>query len=76
MGPFFTRRQIAALIAAAPLMGQVTTTPPSGSPAPAKPSATPEERLSKANADVRKVSARLAQIEVPMDLEPAFLFRA
>ncbi|HLH04692.1 MAG TPA: hypothetical protein VKX25_18135 [Bryobacteraceae bacterium] len=71
-----TRRQIAALLAATPLAAQVTTTPPAGSPAPAKPSATPEQRLAKAYADVRDVSNRLTRIEVPYDLEPAFTFRA
>ena len=60
-----------------PVAAQVTSkAPPEGSPAPLPPSATPEQKLQKAYADIRKVSDRLAQIEVPMDVEPAFAFRA
>ena len=71
-----TRRKWTVLLAAAPVVAQVTSTkPPVGAPAPAKPAATPEERLAKANADVRQASDRLAQIEVPMNVEPAFSFR-
>ena len=67
--------------AALPLAAQVqkppTTekTPPLGSPAPAAPGTDPAAKLSKAVDDVRKVSERLAQMEVPMNVEPAFLFR-
>ncbi len=73
-----TRRQWTALVvAAAPLAAQVTTTtPPSGSPAPAQAPATPEERLQKAYAEIHKTSGMLFKIEVPMTLEPAFAFRA
>lgn len=61
---------------AAPLVAQVTSTvPPTGSPAPPKPPATPQERMQKAYADVRKVSEQLSKIEVPMNVEPAFSFR-
>jgi hypothetical protein len=60
----FTRRQWAALLGISPLLAQ---TPP----APA-----PEAKLEKANADVREASQRLAEIEVPMDIEPAFRFSA
>jgi hypothetical protein len=35
----------------------------------------PEDKLQKANDDVRGVSDRLAQTEVPMSVEPAFIFR-
>lgn len=59
-----TRRQWAALLGAAPLLAQ-TPPPPA-----------PEAKLEKANADVRETSQRLAEIEVPMDLEPAFRFTA
>ena len=73
----FTRRQWAALVVAAPLAAQVTSTvPPAGSPAAAKPAATPQERIQKAYADVHDVSERLSKIEVPMNVEPAFAFRA
>jgi hypothetical protein len=72
-----TRRQLTALLGSAPLIAQVTQkTPPVGSPSPAAPSATPEQKLQKAFADVHDVSGRLAEIEVPMDVEPAFAFRA
>ena len=70
-----TRREWTALIGAAPLLGQVTSKPPQGSPAPAPPSATPEEKLKKAYADIRSVSDRLSQLEVPMNVEPAFAFK-
>ena len=74
-----TRRQCAAaLLALAPVAAQVTNParPPAGQPKPPNPPATPEARMQKAFADVREVSARLAQIEVPMNVEPAFSFRA
>ena len=65
------------LVAAAPVAAQVTSkVPPQGVPAPAQPAATPEQRLQKAYADIRTLSDKLSKIEVPMDLEPAFLFRA
>jgi hypothetical protein len=71
-----TRRYVAAMLAATPLLAQVTQkTPPQGAPAPAPPNATPAQKLQKASADVRQVSDRLAQMEVPMDVEPAFAFR-
>ena len=71
-----TRREWTALVGASPLLAQVTSkTPPQGSPLPAPPSATPAQRQQKATADVRQVKDRLAQIEVPMDVEPAFIFR-
>lgn len=66
----------AVIAGATSLSGQVATkTPPQGAPAPAPPSATRQQKLEKAYADVRKVSERLASIEVPMDVEPAFAFR-
>jgi hypothetical protein len=65
------------LLGVAPVAAQVTSkVPPQGSPAPASPSATPQEKLQKAYADIRRVSDKLAQIEVPADVEPAFAFRA
>ncbi|MGI9075421.1 MAG: hypothetical protein ACR2JB_29795 [Bryobacteraceae bacterium] len=70
-----TRRQWTAFISATPLLGQVTSKPPQGAPAPAPASATPEETLKKAYADVREVSDRLSHIEVPMNVEPAFAFK-
>ncbi len=79
--PGITRRGLAALLGAIPLAAQVATppvtqkTPPLGAPAPSPGAANPEEKLKKATEDVRKVSARLAQLEVPMDTEPAFVFK-
>jgi hypothetical protein len=70
-----TRREWTALISVAPVLGQVTSKPPQGAPAPAPSSATPEEKLKKAYADVRSVSDRLAQLQVPMNVEPAFAFK-
>ncbi len=59
----------------APAIAQVTSkVPPQGAPAPAQPAATPEQKLQKAYSDVKKLSDRLSQIEVPMDVEPAFAF--
>lgn len=72
-----TRRQWTALVGAAPLIGQVTSkVPPQGAPASSKPAATPEQKLKKAYDDVRSVSDRLSKIEVAMDIEPAFIFKA
>ena len=71
-----TRRQMAVLLGASPLLAQVTQKiPPQGVPTPAPPNATPEQKLEKALADVRQTSSRLAQIELPMNIEPAFAFR-
>lgn len=71
-----TRRDWTALVSASPLLAQITQkTPPQGIPAPAPPAATPEQKLQKAVADVHQLSQRLAQIEVPMNIEPAFAFR-
>lgn len=71
----FTRREWTALLGVSPLLAQVTSKPPEGAPAPAPASATPEEKLKKAYADVRTVSDRLSQLPVPMDIEPAFAFK-
>ena len=71
-----TRRNLAVVLAAAPLAAQVSTTPQNPPPLSAPVADTPEQRMAKAIADVRKVSDRLAQTEVPMSVEPAFSFRA
>ena len=76
-----SRRRMAALLAATPLAAQVTSppttqkAPPLGAPTPAPPSATPEQKLEKANDDVRQISVRLSKLEVPMNVEPAFAFK-
>jgi hypothetical protein len=64
----FSRRQWVVLLGTTPLLAQ-TAVPPA-SPA------TPEQRVEKARSDVREVSDKLAAIEVPMNVEPAFHFRA
>lgn len=75
-GTRMTRREWTALLGATPLIAQVTQkTPPQGAPAPAPVSATPEQKLQKAYADVRQVSDRLSKIELPRNIEPAFAFR-
>lgn len=67
-GPGITRRQVTAAIGAAvPLSAQIATPKPSD--------IAPADKLSKAASDVREISERLAQMEVPMNVEPAFLFR-
>jgi hypothetical protein len=72
-----TRRQWTALLGAAPLAAQVTSSvPPVGVPVPSSAPASPEQLLQKAAADIRQVSESLSKIEVPMNVEPAFSFRA
>jgi hypothetical protein len=76
-----SRRHITALLVATPVAAQVANppttqkAPPLGAPAPAPPSATPEQKLQKAYDDVRQTSVRLSKLEVPMNVEPAFAFR-
>ncbi len=65
--PQLTRRQWTALLSAAPLAAQTVQAPPT--PSPAAPN------LEKALDGVRQVSARLAKLEVPMNVEPAFSFK-
>ncbi|MBV8896070.1 MAG: hypothetical protein JO051_06150 [Acidobacteriaceae bacterium] len=77
----FSRREwtkrLAAAVGAAPLAAQITQkTPPQGAPAPPTSPSTPEQRLLKAYADVHAVSDQLSKLEVPMNVEPAFAFRA
>lgn len=71
-----TRRSWGALVAGAPLIAHVAAQQPPSSPLAGPEAASPEQRLAKATDDIRKVSDRLAQTEVPMQVEPAFLFRA
>jgi hypothetical protein len=77
----FTRREWTALVGSVPLLAQVPSSPPQqrvppeGVPAPAPATVPPEQKLQKALSDIRDVSQRLAQIEVPMNIEPAFVFR-
>lgn len=65
---------LGANAAAALAAGQsIQNTPPV--PDSAALAATPEAMMQKAQADVRTASEKLAAIEVPMTLEPAFQFR-
>lgn len=70
-----TRRQLAALLIATPVLAQ--------SPAPSTTSAvasaappTPEDPLQKALSDVSQTSAKLRAMQIPMNVEPAFRFEA
>jgi hypothetical protein len=72
-----TRRAWAALFGTASLLAQQSSkAPPSAAPAPPPAELSPQQKMEKAIADVRRVSDRLAQMDVPMDVEPAFNFRA
>ena len=63
-----TRRQWGALLGASPLLTRAASQAP--------PSPPPEQKTEKPDAGIRDVSQRLAEIEVPMDIEPAFRFTA
>ncbi|HEX4228609.1 MAG TPA: hypothetical protein VHZ07_08055 [Bryobacteraceae bacterium] len=80
-----TRRHWIALAASSTMLGanasaalvpdqRIQNTPPMPDQAP--PAATPEVMMQKAQADVRAASDKLAGIEVPITLEPAFAFTA
>jgi hypothetical protein len=76
-----TRRRLAALMGATPLAAQIGSppvtqkTPPVGTPAAVAAARNPDEKLQKAIDGVRETSSRLASLEVPMEIEPAFLFK-
>ena len=64
-----SRRNWVILLGADPLLAQTplqSTAPP----------VTPEQRMDKAKSQMRQVSDKLTAIEVPMNIEPAFRFRA
>ena len=63
-----TRRQWGALLGASPLLTRAAAQIPPVPPTQQKPE--------KPDAEVREISQRLAEIEVPMDVEPAFRFTA
>jgi hypothetical protein len=72
-----TRRQWTLCLTLTPLAAQVTSTvPPTGLPVPAPSTATPEQKLQKASGDIRQISEQLSKIGIPMNIEPAFSFRA
>jgi hypothetical protein len=64
-----SRRNWVILLGATPLLAQ---TPPQSAASPV----TPEQSMDKARSQVREVSDKLTAIEVPMNIEPAFRFRA
>ena len=70
-----TRRQWIALAGTATLASGQTIRNAPPLPDQAPPAATPEAMMQKAQADVRTASDKLAAIEVPMSVEPAFQFR-
>jgi hypothetical protein len=65
-----TRREAAALVFSAPLLAQ-SNPPPQGpqqiTPAP--------QTVAAADDEVRQAGQKLRAIDVPMDVEPAFLFK-
>jgi len=65
MSSSLTRREWTALFAASPLLSQSAAKPAPENTAPVP---------GKAVADVQKTSQRLAEIELPMNVEPAFRF--
>jgi hypothetical protein len=62
-----------AALAAAPLLPVTLQANPQQA-TPTVP-AQPEDPLQKAHEQVRGVGERLRKVEIPMDLEPAFVFR-
>lgn len=64
---------VAALAAMPVAAQQPSTVPPKGVPV-VPPAATASADLQKAFDDVKQASGRLASIQIPMALEPAFAF--
>jgi hypothetical protein len=62
-----TRRQLAGAFTAAALGAQAP---------PSKPDPTPQELLKAAVDETARDSAAIAKLDPPMDVEPAFSFRA
>ena len=65
-----TRRELAALLGALPLAARQNR------PTPAEPKTPAADSLTKAVNEVRETSGKLRAMNVPMDLEPAFRFKA
>jgi hypothetical protein len=68
--PRYTRRELAALLAVSPLIAQ--TIPPT----PAQPTAIASAASpDKATDEVRRASEELRALSMPMNIEPAFIFK-
>jgi hypothetical protein len=65
-----TRREAAALVFTAPLLAQ-SSPPPQGP----QPQTSAPRSVAAADNEVRQAVQKLRAIEVPMDVEPAFLFK-
>jgi hypothetical protein len=79
-----TRRQLALLVGALPFAARTAAAaaPPTleqalspSAPAQAAAAAAQADSVAKAQADIRKNSERLRQVELATDVEPAFVFR-
>ncbi|HMF76512.1 MAG TPA: hypothetical protein VK604_12690 [Bryobacteraceae bacterium] len=64
--PGLTRREWSTLFAAAPLVAQTSVQVPAAT--------APAETAAKAVADVQQTRQKLAEIQVPMSVEPSFRF--
>lgn len=62
-----TRRQLAGVAAAAPLLGQ--------QPSPDKPDAKSADALAEARKQVKENHERLAKYDIPLATEPGFIFK-
>lgn len=71
-----TRRELAGLLTALPLAAQSDPPTQKHPPTAAQPSSAAADSLAKANDEVRQTGEKLRAIDVPMDLEPAFQFKA
>jgi hypothetical protein len=76
-----TRRQLALLMGALPIVARTAAALPPASAGQAQPIAgppqtvaSPTDLLAKAQDGIRKTSERLRQVELATDVEPAFVF--
>jgi hypothetical protein len=68
--PRYTRRELAALLAVSPLTARNTP------PTPAQPTAIASTTSpDKAADEVRRASEELRALNMPMNIEPAFIFK-
>jgi hypothetical protein len=68
--PFrLSRRRWVKLMGSTPLLAQTAVQTPA-------PAATPEQRAEKAKSDIQQIQEKLAALELPMSIEPAFRFKA